>query len=201
MSGTEFEDVHVTFEEFLAELKGKVPFGQLPVMEINGGEYLNQSDAMARWAARKSGDLYPIEDADKCFEIDRAIGLHGDHERAFMPCLMISMRPPSMGYPEDFAKTPEGSAKIKEMRETYAGTELPKYMKAFEDLLKKSGGPFLCGKTLTLADLYWLPRIKYLRKGTADHIPKTCLDAYPLVLAWEAKVLKVPSVAAWYAKK
>ena len=199
VAGVPFEDHRVQGAEWQA-LKPTTPNGQIPLLQIDDGEYITQSGAMARWAARQGkGDLYPVEDIEKCFVIDECIGYFEDHARDWQPALHIGLNPTKFGYPSDFASSDEGKAMIKNMRETYAAEILPKSMDLLIKQLKKSGGPFLCGDSLTLADLWWIPRLKYLRTGVADHLPTTCLDGMPEILAYMDAVYAHPSVASWYS--
>ena len=75
------------------------------------------------------------------------------------------MKPASFGHREGFEKTEEGAAVIKDLREKYVRDRLPVHFKQISDQLKSSGGPFLFGADLTMADIWFLPRIRYLQKG------------------------------------
>ena len=48
LGGIEFEDVRVPPVDW-AKLKGETPFGQLPVMSIDEGPYIAQSNAMLQY--------------------------------------------------------------------------------------------------------------------------------------------------------
>ena len=115
LAGVGFEDDRIRFPEW-ADLKPKTPHGTLPIMTIDDGPAIVQSQAMLRYAASldKTGSLYP---ADKMLEVEQAIGILGDFTRAWQPNLYIAMRPHLYGYPEEYSKTDEGKAKVKEMRE------------------------------------------------------------------------------------
>lgn len=196
--GIPFEDERIDFDKF-TEMKGKLPSGQLPIMEMNGKTY-TQSAAMARYAALldPSGKLYPRNDPMKCFEIDVMCGILEDEARDFMPGLYMGMRPTKFGRPDGFNKTEEGAALIKQMREEFVRERLPVHYKQISDQLRSSGGPYLFGADLTMADIWFLPRIRYLQKGVCDHIPPTCLDSYPEILAWKDAMMAVPTIKKWY---
>lgn len=201
VSGVAFEDIRVPFGEW-QEMKATMPNGQLPVMTIDDGEMITQSGAMARWAARQGkGELYPVDDVEKCLLIDMLIGYFEDDSRDWSPALYMGMNPAKFGYDKDFAKTDAGKDMVKSMREKYVKEILPKNIGLLIKQLKKSGGPFLCGDSLSLADVWWIPRLKYLRAGIADHLDKTCLDSMPEILAYIDAVYAHPSIASWYAKK
>ena len=193
-----FEDVRVKFEDF-QEMKPSLPAGQLPILEVDGTVY-TQSFAMARYAASldPSGRLYPRDDPKKCLQIDQMCGIFEDDARDFMAPLYMGMRPTKLGRPENFGKTVEGATVIKEMRENFVKDCLPVHYNQITNQLKSSGGPFLFGTDLTMADIWFLPRIRYLQKGVCDHVPKTCLDAYPEVLAWKDAMMAIPNIKKWY---
>ena len=88
---------------------------------------------------------------------------------------------------------------VQMLREKFVKEELPVYMGHLSKAVQDSGGPFLCGDIVSLADLCWLPRLRYLRSGIADHVPTDCCDAFPVVMAWIDAVMEVPGVKAWYA--
>merc|ERR1712115_672168 len=94
-------------------LKPKTPYGQLPLMVVNGEERIRtQSGAMLRYAGRLVPEkgLYPEENL---FEIEEAIGVVDDFKNAWNPHIYLSMSPEKYGYPEGHAKTDEGKALIK----------------------------------------------------------------------------------------
>jgi glutathione S-transferase len=93
-----------------------------------------------------------------------------------------------------------GKALVKKVREDWVAADLPRYMRILTDALRKNGGPYLTGSGITLADVWWLPRIRYLTAGVATHVPASCLEPYPEVLAWKNTMMAVPKIAAWYAK-
>lgn len=196
--GIPFEDVRPNGDEFATlRAEGKLPNGQLPIVEIDG-ELFTQSPALARYVAKLgNGSLYSL-DPKKALEIDMWMDIHLDDMRDFKTALYMGMRPTSLGHPEDYHKTEEGKAKVKQLRELYIAETLPKYMAQVKAQLSKSGGPFLFGSELSIADLCWLCRLRYFGKGVADHIPKDCLDAYPEVCTYRDAIMAVPAVAKWY---
>jgi len=170
-----FKDNRIGRDEWMA-LKPNTKFGQLPLMSVDGGEAMAQSGAMLRFAGHLGdGSLYP---AENLLAIEEAIGLAEDFQRAWMPNLYIGMRPEAYGYPEGFNKTEDGQAKVKEMREKFVATEMPKFMKFFTNQLEANGGEFFAGK-LSIADCMILPALRAFQRGHIDHVPVTCLDEYP----------------------
>jgi len=195
LGGIEWEDDRISFADWGA-LKPTTKYGQVPLMTIDGGAPIAQSDAMMRYAAALSGgSLYP---ADKLLQIEEVVGLAGDLSRTWAPCLYLGMRPHVYGYPEGYNKTEEGKAKVKEMRENFAANELPRFLTYFEDFLKESGGPFMCGANPTIADCVLLPILRNWTKGHVDDVPVTCLETHPAIVAYVQAMLDVPAIKAWY---
>ena len=55
-----WEDRRLEFSEW-AEMKPKTPLGSLPVLTLEDGLQVTQTDSMLRWAAKKAG-LYPSDE-------------------------------------------------------------------------------------------------------------------------------------------
>ena len=80
-----FEDRRVSYEE-VARMRSdeELPFGQVPVIEINGGKNRSQSAALLRWAGKKAG-LYPLADLDAQLAVDEAMEAVGDIHKCLIP--------------------------------------------------------------------------------------------------------------------
>lgn len=154
---------------------------------------------MLRYVARlKSKTLYP-EDPAKMLAVEEILGLIADFAKAWMPAFYMGMRPEQFGHPEGFNKTEEGKALIQKLRTAFVAEQLPKFMGWFSDFIGEK--KFLAGDELTIADLSLLPAIARFPSGDIDFVPADCLDAYPKILEWIARVRAVPSIAKWYAPK
>ena len=44
------------------------------------------------------------------------------------------------------------------------------------------------------------PQIEYFTRGVADHVPVNCLEPFPQVRAWIARMVALPPIKAYYAK-
>ena len=120
----QFEDHRVTFPDWPA-LKPTTPYGQLPLLSIDGGEPMAQSDAMLRYAgtlATANGvALYPQE---QMLAIDEALGFVGDLQRDWRPAVGMALSPALYGHA---AGTPELAAAVKRVREAFMAESFPRY--------------------------------------------------------------------------
>eukprot|EP01084_Bolivina_argentea_P216738 368147_1 len=193
----EFEDHRIAFADWPA-LKPKTVYGQVPLMTIDGKE-VAQSPAMLRWIARQGdSSLYP-RDIDKEFAIEETIALSDDLAKAWMPAMYMGMRPTAFGYPADMPKADQ-DALVKKLRESFLADTLPRFMRYFTEKLNATGA-FLCGDSVTIADLQVLPQLRYYTKGVADHVPADTLKSYPVVTAWIDRMMALPKIKSWYAVK
>jgi len=77
------EDNRVKFPEW-AEMKPTTPFGQLPVLKVDGQEYA-QSAAMLQFAGKLTG-MVP-KDPVKALKVDEAVGLDDDLRGKIRPSI------------------------------------------------------------------------------------------------------------------
>src|SRR5262252_1836990 len=75
---------------------------------------------------------------------------------------------------------------------------LPKFLRYFERVLQKSGGPYLLGRKLTYADLSLFQIVEGLRYAFPRRM-KRFERKVPRVLALHARVAKRPRIAAYLA--
>ena len=155
---------------------------------------------MLRYVGRLGDSkLYP-RDAAKELAIDEVIGLAGDFDRAWMPCLYLGMRPATFGYPEDFTKTDEGKELVRSMRVSFVEEKLPQFLTWYAEILRTNGNAFICGSQPTIADCVLLPQLAKFRAGFIDHVPTNCLDSHPDIIQYIDRMMAIPEIAAWYNK-
>ncbi|KAK0050281.1 glutathione S-transferase 7 [Biomphalaria pfeifferi] len=133
VAGQKYEDVRIVGENWPAE-KSKTPFGQLPVLEVDGQTF-GQSLAIATYLAREF-NLYGKTNLDG-LKIDQVVQL----------CVDFQNSSSKVFFEKDENKKAES---LKNLREV----EVPKYLGFFEKLLKESGSGYFVGSSLTLAELY-----------------------------------------------
>ena len=104
---------------------------------------------------------------------------------SFVPYLLMNRVPTKFGHPETFPTSPEGMAKMKELRETWVAEDLPKFLTLISKMLDDNGNTYLVGGSEpTIADCLAVPLIRGWTRGHLDHVPTTCLDAYPNVVEY-----------------
>jgi len=160
-AGIEFVDNRV---ESHAELKasGKLPFGQLPVLEYNGTLF-SQSIAICRFLARENG-MYGTT-SEECLRIDMIIDGVGDLEGT------------------------RYAAKTDEQKAEWAKTALPNWLGHFEKLLEHSKTGFFVGGKFSLADLVFFNICGNLPQGSFNQLPHVkahyeAIGARPKIAAW-----------------
>ncbi|KAK6973739.1 glutathione S-transferase 7, partial [Biomphalaria glabrata] len=154
-AGKEFEDVRLSMDKWL-ELKPTTPFGQVPVLEIDGKKKA-QSIALAAFLAREF-KLYGKDNWD-ALTIDTVAQLAEDLIQSYFRFLR------------------ESDPVKKEAILTEVKTEVgPKFLGFFESLLKENGTGFFVGNDITLADIIIYDIATGFLKVTFEAI-----DNFPLV--------------------
>lgn len=104
---------------------------------------------------------------------------------SFVPYLLMNRTPTKFGHPDDFPTSSEGMAKMKDLREKWVTDDLPRFLKIISDMLAANGNTYLVGGSEpTIADCFAVPLIRGWTRGHLDHVPTTCLDAYPNVVEY-----------------
>lgn len=184
LAGLAYTDRRLKFPEFAeAKAKGEFPLGSVPMLKIDGVSVV-QTAAILRWVARQ-GDagLYPT-DARAALDVDTVLDSFNDTlSNALMPSL----------FERDMAKKLE-------LRAALGAGIMAKAFAYAEQVLERSGGPFIAGKALSIADLVVAQEVLAIRGGALDGITAEYLAAYPKVSALADAYLADPRIAA-YAKK
>ena len=176
-----FEDHRLKFPEFgEARARGDFPLNAVPTLEVDGFPIV-QTAAMLRYVA-KIGDpsLYPSDPAAALI-VDSALDTLND-------TLTHAMRP-SM-----FERDP---AKKLAMRAELAAGPLAQVLAYIEGLIARSGGPFVAGKTLSIADIVAAQQILQIRSGRLDGLTEATLEPYPRLRALTEAYSQDPRVLAY----
>lgn len=179
IGGVSFEDHRFTHGQF-AEIRKTTPFGQVPVLEVDGVQ-VTQTDSMLRYAGRLTG-LYPDDtyQALLCDEVMFVVEEAG-----------IKMGP-------TFRMTGDEQ---KEARLALVNGSIPVYLRWLAQQLAMHGGAFFAGGSLSVADLKVFVDIRGLNSGRFDHIPSDLVEQVaPSLNAHMERIAHLPAVQAYYAK-
>jgi len=173
-AGVKYEDIRVDGAKW-AQLKPNSPFGQMPILEVDGVK-LCQSKTIARYLAGQFG-LAGKTDLDRA-RADMLVDCGAD---VLEPSIKFF-------FEKDKAKQAELATKFKE--ET-----LPKSFELFEKLLKenKGGDSFLVGDSLTWADIAFIDLLGWLGALEVE-LP---FDKAPKLKALRERVEAIPKIAEW----
>lgn len=120
----------------------KFPEGTIPAMEDTDGFCLSESNAIMAYLCCKYGwsDLYPFHEGQKRAKVDEILHWHHSNTRAITTSILPLINPGLA------AKLP---ADYREINKKIAIKSLRK----LEQKLSQSGGDYLCGSKVTIADL------------------------------------------------
>ncbi|KHJ90796.1 glutathione S-transferase protein [Oesophagostomum dentatum] len=175
VAGQQYEDVRLTHEQF-APMKPNLPFGQVPVLEVDGKQ-LAQSAAIARYLARQYGlaGADPFEEA----LVDSLADQYADYR--------VEVKP--------YVYTLLGFMKAGDLDKLKKEVMMPgrdKFLGFITKFLKKSKSGFLVGDKVTWVDLL----ISEHMADMSARIPEF-LDGFPEVKAHMEKVRSIPALKKW----
>lgn len=177
LAGIDFDDVRIKPADWPA-LKEQTPYGGLPVLELPGKPALAHSNAILVLIGRRHG-LHPADD----FEAARHEGMM-QHVETLRAVISPTLRMAEAGK--------------KAAREALVAEFLPAWAGAAERNI--GGTPFFGGDRLQVVDLKLHMVVRWLAKGTVDHIPATIFAGYPKLVGVHDAVRDHPGVKAWYAR-
>lgn len=179
LAGVEFTDDRVQ-DEAWEGMKGQMPFGALPVLDVPGHALLAHSNAILVLIGRLH-DLHPADPYQAA-----------QHEA--LMCAVEELRhtiSPTLDIKDPAAK--------RAAREALADNELKTWGNQVERVL--ASGPFIAGSKIHVADLKLYMIVRWLTSGTLDHVPKTVLDHCPKLLRLSRAVAEHPGIKGWMAKQ
>ena len=175
IAGVPFHDNRISRAAF-AEMKPNLPFGTLPILEVEGRGAFFQTNAILRLIGRKHG-LYPA-DAWDAARHDAAMEAVEDLRTR----IGVTIR---MADPQAVAET----------RRRILADVLPPWGRGIEALI--GDGPFVGGASPGLADIKLHVLHKWICSGILDHIPADTLDRFPRLTRAAVAVAAWPAVVAW----
>lgn len=187
ISDTPFEDVRISREEFINMIKTgflpngkKVPFHQLPVIEVDG-KIIGQTGAIARYCGKVS-NLY-AEDILEAAKIDQIIDAATDITNLVSPTIRE-----------------KNEQKKIEDRKTLTNKLLPRWFKYLENLLSDEHSDWFVKNKMTIADIAIWRLIGWLTSGIIDGIPTTIVNDFPKLKNVHYNVHHHPKVQEWMMK-
>ncbi|MFO1262115.1 MAG: glutathione S-transferase family protein [Rhodoferax sp.] len=178
IGGIAFEDHRFPGTQF-AEVRKSTPFGQVPVLEVDGVQ-VTQSDAITRYAGRLA-NLYP-QDAYQALLCDEILQATEDF---------------NIKLGTSFGLT--GDA-LKQARDALVQTTFPVYLQWLQAQLLAHGGVYFADNRLTVADLKVFVLVRGLNSGRLDHVPTDLVERLAPQLNQHAqRVAAVPAIAQYYA--
>jgi glutathione S-transferase len=177
-AGVEYEDVRVDFSRW-PEMKPSTPFGQLPILEVDGAK-LCQSKTIARYLANKYG-LAGKTDLEKA-QVDMVADCIDD---IYTPTIRF------------FSE--KDQAKQTELKEKFQKETLPTQIALLEKLLKanRNGDGYFVGDSLTWVDIGFFDFCSWL-SAIEVTIP---FEDVPKLKALREKIEKHPKIAEWIKKR
>jgi len=179
LAGVEYEDHRIEWAgDAWKEFKPKTPFGQLPLLEVDGKVFC-QSVAIARYLGNKFG-FTGKTDLDK---------LQAD---MIVDCIIDLCNPLEPIWEE------QDETKKKELQKAYE-PKLDKHLQNLEMMLaaNNGGSGFFVGNSITWVDCVWtgiLYWIYYMKFGPI-------IEKHPKVAAIKGRVESEPRIAEWIRKR
>ncbi|XP_015590154.1 glutathione S-transferase [Cephus cinctus] len=174
-AGIDYVDERVPKERW-PELKKCMPYGMLPVLEIDG-KAIAQSNAVARYLARQHG-LAGLDEWES-MQCDVLVDTLGDLKQGIS----------QYRHEEDPFKKEEKKAKL--WKET-----IPFYLNKFEQNVAENGG-YSVGTTTTWTDFLFAVALENFEQifGSA------ALENYPALRGLKQRVHEIPAIAEWLGKR
>merc|ERR1711971_454022 len=149
--GMDYEDRRVSFED-MPSLKPSLPFGQLPVLEVDGNTVC-QSMAIARYLASECG-IAGSSSLVKA-QVDEVVDVINDVQNAMYGAFF------------------EKDEKVKAEKMKKVGEEtIPNNLANLEKVLERRGGQFFAGNSLTWAELHFLQLVDLMSTRKVPNIKK-----------------------------
>lgn len=170
-----FEDYRFAHQEW-PELKPKMPYGQVPVLEVDG-KMLAQSAAIEYYAASIAG-LEPKDPWEAAVVHQWAL-LVSEIMEAYVGTMRLE----------------DGEEKLKKRQELTENVVKPK-LKILSDQLESQD--YLTGSKITVADFRLFVLLSYLRSGILDGVPATLADEYPSLKRFRNRVASLEPIKQFY---
>ena len=178
-AGVQYEDVRFT-DETWPEFKPKTPYGQMPVLEVDG-KMLAGSGPIARYLAEEYGLA-----GSNAFENAEIAGIIDVANDLMLKVIAIS----------PFGEKDE--ARRAELKKELEEKHFPKYLGALEKRAEDNGSAdgWIYGTKVTYVDLRLCVQFDFIEQ----FIPGT-LDKYPAMKKLKSSVENLPAIAKWIKER
>lgn len=189
-SGLPLKDTRLTRDEFDAmKASGELPYGQVPLLVVDGKHKIAQSAAIIRFIGKLSG-LYPVDPITAAMT-DSLL----DEEIDLFMGLSVSR------YRERFGFGSLSEDSVSAVRRALNDEVLPKHLGFFERVLENSPTGWLCGtENPCVADFVLVPRLQWLASGVNDGISLQILDPFPRVKGLIDSFMALEKIQEYYRK-
>ncbi|KAK0395163.1 hypothetical protein QR680_001149 [Steinernema hermaphroditum] len=178
-AGVPFEDVRVAHEDWPA-LKAKMPWGQLPVLEVDG-HAIPQSFAIYRYLANEFG--LAGKDALEKAEVDGIADAFKDFYTEI-----------ARGFIYIYGGFVEGDLEAAHKNVFLPAAE--KFLPIFENILEKSGSGYFVKSGLTWVDFYVANSLFTIANASPDS-----LKAYPLLSKLKDTIHSLPQLKKYLSER
>ncbi len=179
LAGVPFDDRRLSRDGF-ADIKPGLPFGSVPVIEIEGRGVFSQTNAILRLIGRLH-DLYPA-DPWEAARHDMLMDAAEDLRHRVGPTMRM-----------------EDPAGKKAAREALVAGFLPHWGRGVEELI--GDGPFVGGDRPGVADIKLFVADHWIASGILDDIPSDLFDGCASLKRVALGVSRLPAISDWYATK
>jgi len=178
LAGQDYEDIRVGEKEW-ADFKPKTPFGQLPLLEVDG-ETIAQSNAFSRLLAKRFG--YAGKTDLEAARVDMVVDTLEDAVK-----------------PLERIWSCKNETEKAELKKKYQEETLVTYLSGLEKTLCKNNGGdgFFVGNDVTYADLSFVNLLAWVPMMGMS-VP---WDKYLKLQALTERVNQVPKIAEWVQKR
>eukprot|EP00933_Yihiella_yeosuensis_P013151 TRINITY_DN12319_c0_g3_i1.p1 TRINITY_DN12319_c0_g3~~TRINITY_DN12319_c0_g3_i1.p1 ORF type:complete len:250 (+),score=60.68 TRINITY_DN12319_c0_g3_i1:56-805(+) len=185
----QYYDHRLTGNEWLETEKAKTPFGQLPVLVVEGKQ-LAQTKAILRYIGKispyKGSYLYP-QDPLLAAKVDEIMDAFDDLWILLAPTYRI----------ED--KEQQAAARQRLFAE---GGEAAAMVQMFEKILQQSSSGYVVSEAgLTVADLMYFSFLNTIRSGFVDGLTPSLFNPsdHPRIMKHKELIASIPEIAAYYS--
>jgi glutathione S-transferase len=174
-AGVPFEDVRISRESW-PTLKPKVPFGQIPVLEVDG-KMLPQSKAICRYLAKQ-------------FKMTGKTDFEAAMADAYVDCVEdVTSNLRAWWMEQDVEQK-------KVLWNKFVDEHYKPFLVRIENILKENGSGYLVGKDLTWADLYVFECLSNIQSKHPEYY-----TAHPKVTEFIKKIETMPKIKSWIEKR